>query len=178
MFFLDSMLIGGIRWALDKVVTAAEAEMNDDSALRDRLLEAEMQRELGEITDEEFAAIEAELLRAIREIKDRRDGGAGAFVVGEPIDTEPGGGFQVEAEVAGDFYGDAVNRSDRSDRSGRSEATEGPGKLAAGAGLRPVVADAEGPPTAAPQPAPAPRAGRTARTTRTARTIRTTRTKS
>jgi hypothetical protein len=33
--------------ALRTVVTAAEAEMNDDTALREQLLAAEMERELG-----------------------------------------------------------------------------------------------------------------------------------
>jgi hypothetical protein len=49
MFILDSMLIGSIRFVLDKVIAAAETELQDDSALRDRLLEAQMRRELGEI---------------------------------------------------------------------------------------------------------------------------------
>ena len=74
MFILDSLLIGSLRFVLDKVVAAAEAEANDDSALRDRLLEAQMQLELGEITDEEFAAIERDVLLAIREIKGRGQG--------------------------------------------------------------------------------------------------------
>jgi Gas vesicle protein G len=74
MFILDSLLIGSLRFVLDKVVAAAEAEANDDSALRDRLLEAQMQLELGEITDEEFAAIERDVLHAIREIKGRARG--------------------------------------------------------------------------------------------------------
>ncbi len=39
MFILDSLLIGSLRFVLDKVVQAAEAEMHDDSALRDQLLE-------------------------------------------------------------------------------------------------------------------------------------------
>ena len=73
MFLLDSLMISGIRWALETVVTAAEAEMNDDTALRDQLLVAEMQREGGEITDERFAEIEADLLARIREIKERRE---------------------------------------------------------------------------------------------------------
>ena len=74
MFILDSLLIGSLRFVLDKVVAAAEAEANDDSALRDRLLEAQMQLELGEITDEEFAVIERDVLHAIREIKGRAQG--------------------------------------------------------------------------------------------------------
>ena len=82
MFLLDSLMISGIQWTLKTVIAAAEAEMNDDSALRDRLLEAEMQREMGEISDDEFAEIEADLLQAIREIKERREGGSGAFAFG------------------------------------------------------------------------------------------------
>jgi len=74
MFILDSILIGSLRFVLDKVVAAAEAEMNDDTALRDQLLEAQMQLELGEITDEEFAEIERDVLAAIRDIKRPQQG--------------------------------------------------------------------------------------------------------
>ena len=69
MFILDSLLIGSLRFVLDKVVQAAEAEAQDDSALRDQLLEAQMRLELGEISDEEFREIERDVLAAIREIK-------------------------------------------------------------------------------------------------------------
>jgi hypothetical protein len=107
MFLLDSLMISGIQWALKTVVTAAEAEMNDDSALRDRLLEAEMQREMGEISDDAFREIEADLLARIREIKERREGGSGAFAFGggQPLETSGDTTFQIEAEVSGDFYG-------------------------------------------------------------------------
>jgi hypothetical protein len=74
VFILDSLLIGGLRFVLDKVVAAAEAEMNDDTALRDQLLEAQMRLELGEISDDEFAAIEKDVLAAIREIKRPQQG--------------------------------------------------------------------------------------------------------
>jgi hypothetical protein len=69
MFLLDSLLIGSLRFVLDKVAAAAEAELNDDAALRDQLLEAQMRLELGEISDGEFARIERDLLAAIRKIK-------------------------------------------------------------------------------------------------------------
>ena len=69
MFILDSLLIGSLRFVLDKVVAAAEAEMQDDAALREQLLEAQMQLELGEITDEQFREIERDVLARIREIK-------------------------------------------------------------------------------------------------------------
>jgi Gas vesicle protein G len=74
MFILDSLLIGSIRFVLDKVVAAAETELQDDSALRDRLLEAQMRLELGEISDEDFSAIERDVLTAIREIRGRQQG--------------------------------------------------------------------------------------------------------
>jgi hypothetical protein len=74
VFILDSLLIGSLRFVLDKVVAAAEAEMNDDTALRDQLLEAQMRLELGEISEEEFAAIEKDVLAAIREIKRPQQG--------------------------------------------------------------------------------------------------------
>ena len=64
MFILDSLLIGSLRFVLDKIVAAAEAESQDDSALRERLLEAQMQLELGEITGEEFAEIERDVSTA------------------------------------------------------------------------------------------------------------------
>ena len=69
MFILDRLLIGSIRFVLDKVVAAAEAEMNDDTALREQLLAAQMRLELGEITDAEFAQTERDILARIREIK-------------------------------------------------------------------------------------------------------------
>ena len=72
MFILDTLLIGSLRFVLDKVVAAAEAEMNDDTALRERLLEAQMRLELGEISDQEFSEIERDVLLRIREIKGRQ----------------------------------------------------------------------------------------------------------
>ena len=74
MFILDTLLIGSLRFVLDKVVQAAEAEMQDDSALRDQLLEAQMRLELGEITDDEFGEIERDVIAAIREIKGKQQG--------------------------------------------------------------------------------------------------------
>ena len=75
MFILDSLLIGSLRFVLDKVATAAEAELHDDSALREQLLEATMKLELGEISEEEFIALERDILARIREIKGNDQGG-------------------------------------------------------------------------------------------------------
>jgi len=74
MFILDSLLIGSLRFVLDKIVAAAEAESQDDTSLRELLLEAQMRLELGEITDEEFAEIERDVIARIREIKGSQPG--------------------------------------------------------------------------------------------------------
>jgi len=104
MFILDSLMISGLRWVMNTVATAAESEMNDDTALREQLLEAEMRREVGEISDEEFAQLEADVLERIREIKERRDGGSGPIALtGQQMSTEDRQ-FHVEATVSGDFH--------------------------------------------------------------------------
>lgn len=77
MFILDSLLIGSLRFVLDKIVAAAEAEAQDDSALREQLLEAQMRLELGEISDEEFADLERDILARLREMK----GGSGGLTM-------------------------------------------------------------------------------------------------
>ena len=69
MFILDSLLVGGLRFVLDKLAVAAEMESQDDSHLREQLLEAEMRLELGEISEKEFGRIERDLLARIRKIK-------------------------------------------------------------------------------------------------------------
>jgi hypothetical protein len=74
MFIVDNLLIGGLRFVLDTIVAAAEAEMQDDTAVREHLLEAEMRLELGEIDEAEFAAIERVVLARLHEIKGKPPG--------------------------------------------------------------------------------------------------------
>ena len=78
MFILDSLFIGGLRFVLDKVAAAVDTELNDDSALREQLLAAQMRLELGEIRQDEFAALEADLLARLRDIRERRQGSSPA----------------------------------------------------------------------------------------------------
>jgi hypothetical protein len=187
-------MIAGIRWALETTLTAAEAEMNDDTALREQLLAAEMSREIGEISDEDFAEIEADLLARIRQIKERREGGSGpyAFGAGEPMETSEDSRFQIEASVSGDFH-DPVAAPHTTVIE--NTPTHG-GPLFQTEGDRSIEVLDMQPGDAAEQAAPAlplpstPRRSkrsersnrsdrsnvRTARTTRTKRTVRTTRT--
>jgi Gas vesicle protein G len=73
---LDKMLVGGIKFVLGKVAAAVEAELNDDSHLREELLAAQMRLELGEMTQKEFAVFEADVLVRLREIRERQLGEA------------------------------------------------------------------------------------------------------
>jgi len=78
VFVLDSLLVGSLRFVLDKIVAAAEAEADDQSLLRERLLEAQMQLELGEMSDAEFARIERDVLARLRK---RRGAAPGALTM-------------------------------------------------------------------------------------------------
>jgi hypothetical protein len=72
MIVLDKMIVGGVKFVLGKLAQAVDAEMNDDSRLREELLAAQMRLEVGEISEQEFVAIEAELLARLREIRERQ----------------------------------------------------------------------------------------------------------
>ena len=78
MFIVDSLLVGGLRFVLDKIAAAVDTELNDDSALREQLLAGQMRVELGEISPEEFNSLEADILARLREIRERRQGAGGA----------------------------------------------------------------------------------------------------
>ena len=69
MFILDTLLVGSLRFVLDKIVAAAEAESQDDTALREQLLEGQMRLELGEISEDEFAQLERDVLARLRELR-------------------------------------------------------------------------------------------------------------
>ena len=90
MFILDSLLINGIKFALDKVLQVAEQELDSPEALQQRLLEAQMQLEQGEIDEEAFARIEADVFTRLRGM--RGDEGAGGIADASAFD-------EIEVEV-------------------------------------------------------------------------------
>ena len=99
MIIVDSLIIAGVRFVLDKVVAAVETEMNDDGVLRERLLDAQMRVELGEMTQAEFDELEADLLVRIRDIKERQRGGESAAI--SPKEMKVTG---IEATFEGDEH--------------------------------------------------------------------------
>ena len=95
MFLLDSLLIDGLGFVLDKLRTVADEELRDGKALREQLLDAQMRLELGELTPEEFARIEREVFDRLREVR-----GAGPAALSM---TSPGAKVSVEATIADDI---------------------------------------------------------------------------
>jgi hypothetical protein len=99
VLIIDSLIISGVRFVLDKVAAAVETELNDDSVLRERLLEAQMRVELGDMSQDEFDEFEADIIDRIREIKARQRGGESAVI--SPKDMKVTG---IEATFEGDEH--------------------------------------------------------------------------
>ena len=75
MFLIDDLLlapVNGFKFILGQIQKMADQELNDDSVIKDQLLELQMRYELEEISDEEFKAREAELFARLRAIKMRQ----------------------------------------------------------------------------------------------------------
>ena len=95
MFILDTLLINGITFALDKVREVAEQHLDNPEVLQQQLLEAQMQLEEGVIDEATFDEIERDIFARIRAMKS----------------SEPVGGIadassfeDVEIEVADDEH--------------------------------------------------------------------------
>jgi hypothetical protein len=84
LFFPITGPIAGIRWTLGKVQHVAEEQLTDDTAVKQELMELQMQLELGDIDDAEYARREAELMQRLREIREWRER-LGRPTVGGPV---------------------------------------------------------------------------------------------
>ena len=88
MFLLDSLLINGIRFALDKVAQVVDQEMDNPERLQELLLEAQMQLEDGAIDEAEFAAIERDVFARMREMKGEAAGGIADAQAFDDVEVE------------------------------------------------------------------------------------------
>jgi hypothetical protein len=64
--------VAGIRFCLDQVLSAAEAELGDDGPVKEALLLLQLRLEEGEISEADYVREEAELLARLREVRDYR----------------------------------------------------------------------------------------------------------
>jgi len=62
-----------VHWVAQKLVEAAEQEALDEGKLQGKLLELQMQYELGEIDDEEYARQETAILERLNAIRKAKE---------------------------------------------------------------------------------------------------------
>ncbi len=75
MFLLDDILLSpitGFKFILRTLGRVAEEQWTDDAPLKQRLLELQERLESGELTEEQYVQEEAEILRELREVQQRR----------------------------------------------------------------------------------------------------------
>jgi hypothetical protein len=96
MIILDTLLIGGFTFVLRRIAEAVDAQLDNPDTLREELLAAQMRLELGEITEEEFAAVERGVLDRLRELRGPDGAGAGFRITGVEEITITGESGPVE----------------------------------------------------------------------------------
>jgi hypothetical protein len=75
MFLVDDILlapVSGFKFILGQIQKMADQELNDDTVIKDQLLELQMRLELDEISDAEYQEREAELFARLRALKTRQ----------------------------------------------------------------------------------------------------------
>ena len=81
MLLIDDLLMmpfTGFGFILRTLQKMAEEQFTDDAPVKERLLELQLRLESGEIGEEEYAAEEADIIRQLREIENRKRALAGA----------------------------------------------------------------------------------------------------
>ena len=75
MLFIDDLLLSpitGFKFILRTLQRVAEQEYTDDSPLKERLLELQLKLEEGQISEQEYVAEEAIIIRHLRELQNRK----------------------------------------------------------------------------------------------------------
>jgi competence protein ComGF len=75
MFLIDDILlapVSGFKFILGQIQKMADQELNDDTVIKEQLLELQMRLELEEISEVEYQEREAELFARLRALKTRQ----------------------------------------------------------------------------------------------------------
>jgi hypothetical protein len=79
-FLLDDILllpitgpIAGFRWVMKTIQKMADEELMNDQPWKERLIELQMQLEVGEISEEDYVREEAIVFQALRDIRARKE---------------------------------------------------------------------------------------------------------
>ncbi|MDT5268824.1 MAG: hypothetical protein QOH49_1010 [Acidobacteriota bacterium] len=105
MFLIDDILlapVNGFKFIMKQIQQLADKELNDESLIKEQLLELQMRFELEEISDEDYAEAERELFARLRTIKARQLEALGQVHTADSSSMviESGG----DDEGGGDFY--------------------------------------------------------------------------
>ena len=104
MFLIDDLLlapVNGFKFILRQIQQLADKELNDESLIKEQLLELQMRLELEEISEGDYAEAERELFARLRAIKARQLEALGQ------VHTADTSSMIIEAggdEEEGDFY--------------------------------------------------------------------------
>ena len=75
MFLIDDILlapVSGFKFILGQIQKMADQELNDDTVIKEQLLELQMRLELEEISEADYQEREAELFARLRALKTRQ----------------------------------------------------------------------------------------------------------
>jgi cytochrome c-type biogenesis protein CcmH/NrfG len=105
MFLIDDILLApitGFQFIMRTLAKAAEEQYTDDAPLKERLMELQVLLDQGDVSEEEYVEQEAQILRALREIQERKIQMAG----GNVEDAASGLTGKVSGEVSANLtYG-------------------------------------------------------------------------
>jgi hypothetical protein len=75
MFLIDDILlapVNGFKFIMRQIQQLADRELNDESVIKEQLLELQVRLELEEISEEDYGEAERELFARLRAIKTRQ----------------------------------------------------------------------------------------------------------
>jgi cytochrome c-type biogenesis protein CcmH/NrfG len=75
MLFIDDLLLSpitGFKFILRTLQRVAEQEYTDDAPLKERLLELQVKLEEGQLSEQDYVAEEAVIIRQLRELQNRK----------------------------------------------------------------------------------------------------------
>src|SRR5438045_8226334 len=84
LLFPISGPVAGIKWSLGRVGQVVDEELTDETPIKQELMELQMQLELGDIDDAEYAQREAVLMQRFRDVRAWRER-LGKSVPGGPV---------------------------------------------------------------------------------------------
>jgi len=112
MLLVDDILMlpfSGFGFVMRTLQKIAEEQYTDDAPVKERLLELQLKLESGEIGEEEYAVEEADIIRELREVENRKRALAGA----PPAEHDRGLAFtagETKASASVTFHQDSERK--------------------------------------------------------------------